>query len=354
MKSSRKKFLVKLHEVEQDYVKRRREKYAAFLKSFFIIILIAAAFTIGYSINPKAYRARDPNLVSDIAEEIMPSIVVIESQNNSGSGIVISENGLIITNNHVISEISNITKVMTSDKIIYPVTLIGKDIASDLAVIKIDAKNLIPAKFGDSDKTKIGEEVIAIGNPFGLDSTITTGIISAKNRNRGSTIYRDFLQTDANINPGNSGGPLVNLNGEVIGINTFIISSQVSQGAGFAIPSNLIKKVAESLIRDGKVSRGYMGVQVTNIVDFDEDGIGMIGEGARISGLEPDGPSRKAGLELNDTVTFINDIKIEDSNQLKNVVAWIPPGETARVTIIRNGETRQFKVILDERPEDLR
>ncbi|MBS3117548.1 trypsin-like peptidase domain-containing protein [Candidatus Woesearchaeota archaeon] len=289
-----------------------------------------------------------------VASKVTPSVVAIEAGDSQGSGIVYRDDGIILTNFHVINNANNTRapiRVTLPDKRIFRAEVIGTDQLTDVALLRVNATDLPVAQFGDSDALRVGEPIVAIGSPFGFTSTVTTGVISAKHRNAGPTEYRDYLQVDASINPGNSGGPLVNLKGEVVGLNTFIVSSQVAGELGFAIPSNLFQEIIERLLNDGKVVRGYLGVQVRDDIRFDENGNGHILNGSLVTGLLEDGPSSKAGLKIGDLIIDLNNETIDSSNTLRNVVALISPGDGVLVTVLRNETRRDFVVKLAERPE---
>ncbi|UCB47336.1 MAG: Do family serine endopeptidase [Spirochaetota bacterium] len=266
-----------------------------------------------------------------------------------GSGVLISEAGHIITNNHVVQNADTI-EVELHDGSRKTAKLVGRDPSTDLAVVKIDpTPDMKYAQLGNSDDIQVGEWVIAIGSPRGLDWTVTAGIISAKNRRNlgvlGPSGYEDFIQTDASINPGNSGGPLINLNGEVVGINSLIVSaSQGSDGLGFAIPSNMVKAISDSLIKHGKVIRGYMGVNVQDIthemsLKLEENFKGVI-----IADLVPGGPAEKAGLMQGDIVVRFDEEAIENSTQLRNRVAATGPGKQIKVDILRDNKNLDITV----------
>jgi serine protease Do len=272
-----------------------------------------------------------------------------------GSGVIISNKGYILTNNHVVANADTI-EVELYDGTKQKAKLIGTDPSTDLAVIKIDPTPAMKyAPLGDSDTLRVGEWVVAIGSPRGFDWTVTAGIISAKHRTGigalGPAGYEDFIQTDAAINPGNSGGPLINLNGEVIGINSLIISaSQGSEGMGFAIPSNMAREISESLIKHGKVIRGYMGV---NIQDFTPDmakGLKLKGQtkGAIVTEVVPGGPAEKAGVEQGDIIIKFSGNPVENSSQLRNLVAKTDPGAAAKVTLLRNGQEMELSLTVGD------
>jgi serine protease Do len=274
------------------------------------------------------------------------------TQQGMGTGVIIDDKGHILTNNHVVGDADEVT-VKLFDKRSFKAQIVGKDPRTDLAVIKIKADKIVPAKLGDSDGLKIGEWVVAAGNPFGLDNSITAGIVSAKGRSlMGGAQYEDFIQTDAAINPGNSGGPLVNLDGEVVGINTAIFSrSGGYMGIGFAIPINMASAILKSLINDGKVVRGWLGIAIQNLTeDLAQSFDYTSAEGALIGHVEKDGPAEKAGLKQGDIVVKINGTPIKDVTQLRNVVAAIVPGHTASIDYIREGRKKSVDVEVGELP----
>lgn len=256
-----------------------------------------------------------------------------------GSGMIINPEGYIITNNHVVAGASQIEVLLASGKR-YPATVIGTDPKTDLAVIKISAEGKLPAViFGNSDKMEVGEWVVAIGHPRGLDQTVTQGIISAKHR-RGITdpsSYQDFLQTDAAINPGNSGGPLLNLSGEVIGVNAAIASESGGfEGIGFAIPSNMALHVARALMSIGKVERGWLGVAIQDLTPEKAQELGLeTTQGALIMEVTENGPAEKAGLKAGDVVIALNGEPVPDSGALRNAVATMPIGASVTLDIWR-------------------
>ncbi len=267
-----------------------------------------------------------------------------------GSGFIISDDGYILTNYHVVSGADEV-KVKLSDSREFKATVKGWDDKLDLALLKISAKDHLPvAKLGDSDKTQVGEWVMAIGNPFGLGQTVTAGIVSAKERVIGSGPYDDFIQTDASINPGNSGGPLINAAGEVIGINTAIVSG--GQGIGFAIPINLAKAVIGQLKEKGKVTRGWLGVVIQAITPELAKSFGLKGEGgALVSEVMKDSPARKAGLKSGDIITEFNGKKIREMNELPLLVASTPVGKKVKVVIIRDGKTLNKTIVVEAMKE---
>lgn len=278
-----------------------------------------------------------------------------QKRSGLGSGVIVDRNGYILTNNHVIKGADEI-KVSLSDKREFKGKVIGADQKTDLAVIKIEAGNLPVVRLGDSDNLKIGETVFAIGNPFGLAQTVTAGIVSATGRaNVGIADYEDFIQTDAAINPGNSGGALVNVKGELIGINTAIFSTSGGyQGIGFAIPSNMAKHVMESLIKQGKVIRGWLGVSIQPLTDdlvkqFNlKDGSGVL-----IGDVVDDSPAERAGIRRGDVVTEFNGKPVKEVRQFRKMVADSPPGKSVKVRLIRDGASQLVDVMISEMPSDV-
>jgi len=269
-----------------------------------------------------------------------------------GSGFIMTEDGYVVTNNHVIDKADDIEVVLQSgDK--YEAKVVGKDPKTDLAVLKFEPDQEIqPVKFGDSDSEnlRIGDWVIAIGNPFGLGYTVTAGIISAKGRSLGLGVYDDFIQTDASLNPGNSGGPLFNLKGEVVGVNTAIVAR--GQGIGFAIPIDLAEFVIEQLKSDGKVVRGWLGVYVQKVTPEIASSFGLKeNEGALVSDLAPDGPAEKAGIKRGDVVVEFNGKKVKDVSDLTKLAAETAPGSDVDVKIVEDGKTKTIKVKLEEFPD---
>jgi serine protease Do len=277
------------------------------------------------------------------------------TQRSLGSGVIVSADGLILTNNHVVEKADKLSVVIGDNKKIYSAKVVGTDPMTDVAVIRIDAKNLPVAALGNSDEVKVGEWVIAIGNPFQLMHTVTAGIISAKGRSSvGLATYEDFIQTDASINPGNSGGALADLDGNVIGINTAIASpSGGSIGIGFAIPINMAKQVMEQLIAKGKVVRGYLGVTTQ---DIDEDLAKALKlkqmEGSLIGGVDPKGPADRAGIKPGDVILEFNGEKVTNSTQLRNLAAQTAPGTTVKITLLRDGQKMDVTATLAERPRE--
>ncbi len=269
-----------------------------------------------------------------------------------GSGFIINKDGYILTNNHVIKDATEIIVTFSEGKKEYEAEVIGKDEKLDIALIKINAKNHLPiVNLGDSEKLRIGDWVVAIGNPFGLGGTVTAGIVSQKGRFIGAGPYDDFIQTDASINPGNSGGPLFNLNGEVVGINTAIIAR--GQGIGFAIPINAVKDILLQLKEKGAITRGWIGVSIQELTPelsshFKLDD----GKGVLISAVTPDEPADKAGIKAGDIIVEFDGKPITELNELPRAVAVTPPGKISKVKVLRDGKIKTLSVTVAERPGD--
>jgi serine protease Do len=273
-------------------------------------------------------------------------------QRGAGSGFIISPDGLILTNNHVVENADTI-KVRLSDEREFTAEVIGTDPQSDVALIKIDGKNLPTLPLGNSDKLEVGEWVIAIGSPFALSQTVTVGVVSAKGRSKiGINDYENFIQTDAAINPGNSGGPLLNIHGEAVGINTAIFSrSGGYMGIGFAIPINMAKNIEKQLQKDGRVTRGWLGVVIQDITDdlarsFDLDKT----EGILVAEVGDDSPAAKAGLTRGDVIISLQGKRLEDVADLRNRIAMTAPDSRVELEIIRNGRSKSITVRLGEQP----
>jgi len=260
-----------------------------------------------------------------------------------GSGVIINKEGYIVTNNHVVENAKEILVTLSNEKE-YEAEVIGRDKKTDLALIKVDAKEDLPvAPLGDSDKLKVGEWVIAIGNPFGLAETVTAGIVSAKGRVIGAGPYDDFIQTDASINPGNSGGPLFNFWGEVVGINTAIIAT--GQGIGFAIPINMAKAIVSELKEKGRVTRGWLGVAIQEVTSQLAESFGLEEKkGALVAQVFKNGPAEKAGIEQGDIILEFDEKEIDDSRDLPRIVASTPVGKTVTIKVFRNGKALTEKL----------
>ncbi len=273
-------------------------------------------------------------------------------QHGLGSGVIVTKDGYILTNNHVVDGAKEL-KVTLEDGHEYTAKVVGRDPKTDLAVVKIDAKDLPVVPMADSDKVQVGDVTLAIGNPFGVGKTVTSGIVSATDRgNMGIEAYENFIQTDAAINPGNSGGALVDIEGRLIGINTAILSrSGGSQGVGFAIPSNTARTVMESLIEHGHVTRGYLGVMIQNVTPaLAEEFKIKEGTGALIGDVVDDGPAAKAGFKPGDVVLKFDGKKVADSRRLQLTVAETKPGSEVPVEILRDGKEKTLTVTIKQLP----
>ncbi|MDA9731273.1 Do family serine endopeptidase [Candidatus Pelagibacter sp.] len=337
------------------------------IKTFLLSLLITVSF------NLNSYSQSIPGSFADLAERLIPSVVNIsttqtvvtrsnpfpgfefppgspfgdmfkefgtpqERQSSAlGSGFIIDESGIVVTNNHVIDGAEDIVVQVNGEKK-FNAKVVGADPLSDIAVLQLDTKEkFIPVKFGDSDKARIGDWVIAIGNPFGLGGTVTSGIISARNRSIGLSRYEDYIQTDASINSGNSGGPLFDLNGDVIGINTAILGRSGNVGIGFAIPSNSAKIVINQLIEFGETKRGWLGVRIQDVTkeiaeieNLDEP------RGALVASVAQNSPSEKAGVKAGDIILEFNGERIQEMKELPIIVARTDVGKKVKVKIWRN------------------
>ncbi|RMF95526.1 MAG: Do family serine endopeptidase [Candidatus Schekmanbacteria bacterium] len=352
---------------------------------FFYLLL---CFVICYTPALRANEKKDALSFVEIAKEVKPSVVSIytfsesiskgrekyhsdkngnslkdffdkfrrkrphSDKKNLGSGVIIDKDGYILTNNHIVEGSSTINVSLASGEE-YKARIVGKDIKTDIALIKIDANRKLPAaKLGDSDLLQVGEWVMAIGNPYGLEETVTVGIVSAKGRVVGAGPYDNFIQTDSPINPGNSGGPLVNKRGEVVGINTLIFKGV--QNLGFAIPINLAREVFQQLKERGRVVRGWLGVYIQKVlpemVEFfkiDKPA------GALVSEVTPNGPADKAGIKRGDIIINFDGVDIKDSNDLPLIVARRRVGKKVNVTVMRDGKKIVFPVVLGELKDEL-
>ena len=334
------------------------------------LFFVSVLFLCNYSL--VSYSKEIPGSFADLAEKLMPSVVnistttTVTTQSNPfpfqfppgspfedmfkefgapqerksaalGSGFIINEKGIVVTNNHVIQDAEDIIVRVNGDKE-FKAKVIGADPLSDIAVLKLDSDEMfVPVKFGNSDKARIGDWVIAIGNPFGFGGTVTSGIVSARNRSLGLSRYEDYIQTDASINSGNSGGPLFDLNGDVIGINTAILGRSGSIGIGFAIPSNSAKIVIDQLVEFGETKRGWLGVRIQDVTkeiaeveNLDEP------RGALVASVAENSPSEKAGVKAGDIILEFNDEKIKEMKELPTIVARTEVGKNVKVKIWRN------------------
>jgi len=306
--------------------------------------------------------------ISHLAEEVTPTVVGVSAirqlsqpgkmprqgrfkDPRAGSGVVIHEDGYIVTNNHVINNGVE-AEVHFSDQSTLVAEIVAKDPDTDLALLKVETDRKLPsATFGDSSAVKVGQWVLAVGNPFGLDRTVTLGVVSGIGReNMNLSRYENFIQTDASINPGNSGGPLFNLRGEVIGINTAIIN--FAQGIGFAIPSNMANRIIEQLKMGGKVVRGWLGVGIQPLTPQLAEKFGVPdGKGVLVNEVFADNPADQAGLKSGDIITRIGNERLESPNQLSRVVAGFSPGEIVLVQVIRDGVSLELPVLLGVKKE---
>ncbi len=275
----------------------------------------------------------------------------LPKQHGMGSGVIVSKEGYILTNNHVVENADEV-RVALADGREFTARVVGKDPQSDIAVVKIEAKNLPALELADSDLLEVGDIVLAVGNPFGVGQTVTSGIVSATGRGSLGLDYEDMIQTDAAINPGNSGGALVDAEGRLIGINTAILSrSGGNQGIGFAVPVNLARSVMEGLVRDGRVVRGFLGVNIQDLTpalaaEFDV----KESRGALIAAVTPRSPAEKAGLRDGDIITEFNGKAVKDSRHLKLQVAQTAPGSSVPVKVLRDGKLKSLDVTLKELP----
>jgi serine protease Do len=272
-------------------------------------------------------------------------------QQSLGSGVIVSSDGYVITNNHVVADADDVKIKFGQPEKEYKATIVGRDAEADVAVLKIDATGLTAAKLGDSDQLQVGDTVLAMGDPFGIGLTVTHGIVSALGRNSlNIEAYEDFIQTDAPINPGNSGGGLFDSEGRLVGINTAILShSGGSNGVGFAIPINLVRALAEQLIHSGKVARGFLGVALQPLTPDLATQFGVT-SGALVSDVSPKTPASRAGLKAGDIITRMDGKAVEDFSQLRLAVSEMIPGTSVVLDVVRDGKPLTFKVRLEERP----
>ncbi len=330
------------------------------------------------TIAPTPPPASAPSSFADLAERLEPAVVNIQvtkvagAQNpfegtpfedffrgrpgqqrvqGAGSGFVISPEGLIVTNNHVVEDARDVKVTFASGEE-YPAKVIGRDPKTDVALVRVEAKSPLPSvTLGNSDALRVGDWVVAIGNPFGLEGTVTAGIVSAKSRQIGAGPYDDFLQTDAAINPGNSGGPLFNLKGEVVGINTAIVAR--GQGVGFAIPINLVKALIPQLRDEGRVTRAWLGVVVQPVTPALARSLGLSEpKGALVADLVDDGPAARAGMRQGDVIVGFQGARVDDSSQLPSIVAGVKPGTRAEVRVVRDGRQETLTVTLGQMPDE--
>jgi len=300
---------------------------------------------------PQQYPFMDDPMFRQFFGDRVPQQMPEQRRSGLGSGVIISTDGYILTNYHVVDGAEQI-KVDLNDNRTLDAKVVGSDQPSDLAVLKIDATNLPVLALGDSDKVRVGDVVLAIGNPLGIGQTVTMGIISAKGRQTGMSAgsFEDFLQTDAPINQGNSGGALVSTNSELIGINSQILSpSGGSIGIGFAIPSNMARTITDTLVKTGKVRRGLLGVTVVKLNSEPAKELGIKEtKGVGVAQVLPGGPAERAGLKKGDVITGFNGGEIKDPNVFRNLVASTAPGSAVTLNVLRGGREMQASATLDE------
>lgn len=301
----------------------------------------------------KRIRGEAPLFIDPFLGRIFRGVPQERVQNSLGSGVIVSKEGHILTNHHVIANVDEI-KVQLDDGRIESATLVGTDEASDIAVLKISASKITPLPIGDSNDVKVGELVFAIGNPYGLHETVTNGIISATGRREMSDTGREFFQTSAAINPGNSGGPLVNVRGEIIGINTWIASSTGgSEGLGFAIPSNTARRVLDDILKSGHVQRGYLGLVVKPLTPELARQLGSPDtKGAVVTDVEPGSPAATAGVKTGDIITKLNGRALNQANELPARVSEISVGSRVEISLWRNGKEIDVTAEVGQRPAD--
>ncbi|HEX2056438.1 MAG TPA: Do family serine endopeptidase [Nitrospiraceae bacterium] len=354
------------------------ERSAVVMRPAFSVALAGALWLSATATEPAAAVSPDAaglkvlediqEVITNLAEETKPSVVSIlpvqsgrsresgdrlPNPSGSGSGVIVDSEGHILTNNHVVGESSEV-EVRLADKTKLFAHVVGKDPDTDLAVLKVTSdRPLIGARFGDSNTVKVGQWVLAVGNPFGLDRTVTLGVVSGIGReNVNLSRYENFIQTDASINPGNSGGPLFNLRGEVIGINTAIIN--FAQNIGFAIPSNMAKQVMQQLIANGRVVRAWLGVGLQPLTAELAKKFGVQdGEGVLVNEVFDKDPAAVAGIKPGDVITKVDGNPVDSPNKLSRMVAGVPPGSTVDVEVVRDGRRIQLKVALSERRDNV-
>lgn len=347
----------------------------------FALTLVAAALTAPASAAlPAAVGDTSLPSLAPLVEEVSPAVVNIQvsatvnrnsrgrdpfreffggrsgqrEMRSAGSGVIVdAENGYILTNHHVIANADEIRVTLVDERTIMA-TVVGSDEGTDVAVLKVkdeDLRDLVDITFGDSESTRVGDFVIAIGNPFGLSHTVTSGIVSALGRSGISRDgYEDFIQTDASINPGNSGGALVNLAGELVGINSAIISSNGGNvGIGFAIPSNMARSIMRQLLEYGEVRRGLLGVVIDTINPTSAEALGLKNvTGALVQSVNPGSAAERAGLEINDIITAVNGDKVDSAAELRNTIGLLRSGDNITITALREGQVETFRATLDE------
>ena len=343
--------------------------------AIYSIIYLILSTSLSWATTPSEKELRGLQALEDIqftittlAERVTPMVVNITPireitssdgfqrrgsyTQGSGSGVIVRDDGIIVTNNHVVGEDTTEAEVRLSDKTHKIARVIGRDKETDIAVLKIEADRKLPAaEFGDSAALKVGQWVLAVGNPMGLDRTVTLGVISGIGRERlNLSKYENFIQTDAAINPGNSGGPLFNLRGEIIGINTAII--HMAQGIGFSIPANMVSHVVNQLVSRGHVVRGWLGVGIQALTKELSNQFGIKeGQGVLINEVYEDDPAYAAGIKPGDIILMVEDQPVDSPNQLSRLVARVGPGEKAKILVLRDGKEMIYHVPMAERPE---
>jgi serine protease Do len=327
--------------------------------ALFAVVLILALGFASQSLaqsTPSTTRsvAAPTGSFAKLAEAVKPAVINVSTHTKSsgGSGVIIDPSGIALTNAHVVDGATTI-EVVSVDGARHTAKVLGTDKKTDLAVLQLDGgtKTFPFVPLGNSDETQVGDWVIAIGSPFGLQATVTSGIVSAKARQIGAGPYDDFLQTDAAINPGNSGGPLVNMRGEVIGINTAILSG--GSGIGFAIPSNMAKRVASELRTAGKVTRGWLGISLQPLTSDLASSFGVKdSKGALVSDVASDSPAARGGLKSGDVIVELNGKKVEDPSGLARAVGLARPGDTSRVKVWRDHQEKTVELKLGEMPAE--
>ncbi|MEO0575734.1 MAG: Do family serine endopeptidase [Pseudomonadota bacterium] len=348
------------------------------------LLIAIAALTIGFSANawaalPATLNGQQLPTLAPLVKEVSPAVVNIQVRGtttsqrrnrrdpfreffgtpnapterqtrSAGSGVIVdADNGYILTNHHVIANADQIDITLQDGRQI-SAEVVGSDEGTDVAVLKVTEKDLKDISLGDSDATEVGDFVIAIGNPFGLEHTVTSGIVSALGRSGIGSGYEDFIQTDASINPGNSGGALVNLAGELVGINSAIISgSGGNVGIGFAIPSNMAQAIMRQILEFGEVRRGLLGVSIDTVNASAAEALGLKNvTGALIQSVNPGSAAERAGIEVNDIITAVNGEKVDSASELRNAIGLLRSGETVAITALRDGSAREFTATLDE------
>lgn len=302
--------------------------------------------------NPHQRFLDDPAFRQFFGDQLEGMETPSQPDNSLGSGVIVSEQGLILTNNHVIATADAI-EIALADGRKLPATVIGTDPESDLALIKIEATNLPAITFASSDAINVGDIVLAIGNPFGVGQTVTQGIVSALGRNHlGINTFENFIQTDASINPGNSGGALIDVAGNLVGVNSAIYSRNGgSMGIGFAIPAKLAKQVMEQIITQGSVTRGWIGIEAQDITAELAESFRLTqAQGSLIAGVLAGGPAARAGLKAGDILLKINDSKVVDSASMLNIISVLPPNKSAILTISRAQKLINIPVVIGRRP----